>query len=300
MNINYEHYKTFYYVAKYKNITMAAKELNNNQPNISRIIKSLEEELGCKLIVRKSKGIELTPEGESLFFYVTNGVNQFQAAEAEISSFSSLNQGLITIGVSETASYMVLLPAINAFKKDYPNIKIKILSHNTPTAVDLVKQGLVDFSITSLFEPIEAPLNSTEVMKYSDLLVGGPSFKDINKPLSLKEISKLPLISLPPNTTTYRFYNNLFIKKGLKFEPIYEVETTGQLCPMLIYDLGVAFIPSIYVQNSLSQKTVYNIPIKDALPSRSICIIENKTRYTNVAAEKLKTYCMAPNEYHTF
>ena len=50
MDINYEYYKIFYYVARYKNLTKAAQILHNNQPNVSRTMKLLEYELGCKLM----------------------------------------------------------------------------------------------------------------------------------------------------------------------------------------------------------------------------------------------------------
>ena len=46
MSINFEYYKIFYYVAKYQNISKAAKALQNNQPNITRVMKLLEGELG--------------------------------------------------------------------------------------------------------------------------------------------------------------------------------------------------------------------------------------------------------------
>ena len=38
MDINFEYYKIFYYVAKYKNITKAAGVLKSNQPNVTRVI----------------------------------------------------------------------------------------------------------------------------------------------------------------------------------------------------------------------------------------------------------------------
>ena len=44
MNISYDYYRVFYYVAKYKSFTGAAGALLNNQPNITRMIKKLEEE----------------------------------------------------------------------------------------------------------------------------------------------------------------------------------------------------------------------------------------------------------------
>ena len=63
MNVNFEYYKFFYYVAKYNNFTKAAHVLNNSQPNITRAMNCLEHELNCTLIVRTNRGVCLTPEG---------------------------------------------------------------------------------------------------------------------------------------------------------------------------------------------------------------------------------------------
>ena len=44
MNVNFEYYRIFYYVAKYRNFTKAARVLGNSQPNITRAMKSLEQQ----------------------------------------------------------------------------------------------------------------------------------------------------------------------------------------------------------------------------------------------------------------
>lgn len=64
MNINYEYYRIFYYVAKCKNITQAAKALKSNQPNISRAIRLLESEMGCRLLVRSNRGFPRPRRGK--------------------------------------------------------------------------------------------------------------------------------------------------------------------------------------------------------------------------------------------
>ena len=56
MDINFEYYKIFYYVAKYRNITKAAAALGSNQPNVTRIMKLLETQLNCRLFVRRPGG----------------------------------------------------------------------------------------------------------------------------------------------------------------------------------------------------------------------------------------------------
>ena len=56
MYISYDYYRVFYYVAKYGNITQAAKLMLNSQPNLTRTIKNLEAELGCALFSRSNQG----------------------------------------------------------------------------------------------------------------------------------------------------------------------------------------------------------------------------------------------------
>ena len=58
--VSYDYYRIFYYVAKYKSFTKAAKMLDNSQPNITRCMNNLESELSCKLFVRSNQGIVLT------------------------------------------------------------------------------------------------------------------------------------------------------------------------------------------------------------------------------------------------
>ena len=67
MNISYEAYRVFYYTAKTRSFTQAANALGNSQPNITRIIKNLERELGCTLFLRNNRHVELTAEGETLY-----------------------------------------------------------------------------------------------------------------------------------------------------------------------------------------------------------------------------------------
>ena len=67
MNINFEYYKIFYYVAKYGSLTKAARVLGNSQPNITRAMNCLENEIHCTLFIRTNRGVRLTPEGERLY-----------------------------------------------------------------------------------------------------------------------------------------------------------------------------------------------------------------------------------------
>ena len=70
MNVNFEYYKIFYYVARYHNFTKAAKVLGNSQPNVTRAMNCLEQQLGRILFVRTNRGVQLTRDGEQLYSYL--------------------------------------------------------------------------------------------------------------------------------------------------------------------------------------------------------------------------------------
>lgn len=120
MNINYDYYRIFYYVAKYQNFTQAATALMNNQPNITRIIRILENELGCNLFVRSNRGVKLTPEGEELYAHIRIAMEQIEMGEEKLSLDKTLQSGIIHIGVSEVALRCFLLPVLNEFHRTYP------------------------------------------------------------------------------------------------------------------------------------------------------------------------------------
>lgn len=293
MNISYEYYHIFYYVAKYKNLTQAAEVLHNNQPNISRTIKLLEHEMGCKLLIRSNRGISLTPEGERLYSHVKIAVEQLQSAESEILASTGLQQGIVTIGASETALRLLLLPVLNRFKKNYPEIRIRISNHLTSQAIESVKNALVDFAVVATPAILEKPLISHPIMSFQDILIGGPAYASAaDLPLSLKDLSQYPLICLGENTMTYRFYEDFYRNHQLILKPELEAATTDQILPMVKNDLGIGFLPEIFAKDALLQKEVYELSLTDEIPSRQICFVEHTGHPLSIAATALKKMLM--------
>ena len=103
MNISYDSYRIFYYAAKYRSFSQAAAALYNNQPNVTRMIRRLESELGCALFFRSPQGVRLTPEGEKLYAHIAVAFESIEAGEAEILSDQSLQSGIVHIAASSLA-----------------------------------------------------------------------------------------------------------------------------------------------------------------------------------------------------
>ena len=100
MDINYELYKVFYYVASTLSFSEASKQLFISQSAVSQSIKTLERKLDQVLFIRSTKKVQLTPEGEILLRHVEPAMNLIKRGEAQLLDSASTG-GQIRIGAQE-------------------------------------------------------------------------------------------------------------------------------------------------------------------------------------------------------
>lgn len=144
MNINLELYKTFYYVARNESISRAANELLISQPAISKAIKTLEEQIGTKLFIRKKDGVNLTEAGNILYEKINNAMNLIWSAENDLEILMNHESGTINIGASKTIIHEYLMPYIKIFHQKYPNINFRIFTDSKEDLIKNMKLGTID------------------------------------------------------------------------------------------------------------------------------------------------------------
>lgn len=286
MYISYDYYRIFYYVAKYKNVSQAAKLLLNNQPDMTRTIKKLEAELGCPLFLRSKKGMQLTPEGERLYEHIRIAIEHIDAGESELTESRNLQSGTVYIAASEVALRCLLLPILKKYRILYPGIHIRISNHSTPQAIGALKDGSADVAVVTTPTVHTASLLETPVKPITEVAVCSPYFKDLaGKRVSLSELTDFPLISLGKDTKSFEFYSALFSAHGLPYKPDIEAFTADQILPMVQADLGIGFVPEEFLKDIGG---ICTINLKEQIPKRNIVIIKRKEQPLSVAAKELE------------
>lgn len=291
MDINFEYYKIFYYVAKYGNITKAAAALGSNQPNVTRIMKLLESQLNCRLFIREARGVSLTEEGERLYSHVEIACRHLQNGQEEIYRLGSLQCGTVEIGVTETALHLFLLHKLRGFKAEYPAMRIRIHNHATPEILKQLISGRLDFAVITM--PFELPKTVTgeKVLDFEEILVGGPQYQGLcRNPLELVEIKKYPWIGLGIGSATYELYRNFFIEHRIDIEPDMEVATSDLMLPLIESNLGIGFVPKQLALPLLEEGKLVQIPINCRLPQHSIQLVSDKERGKSLAADTFYKY----------
>lgn len=293
MDINFEYYKAFYYVGKYKNITKAAAAMGSNQPNVTRIMKLLESALKCNLLIRGARGISLTKEGERLYAHVEIAFEHLQTAQDEIYNHAASGTGTVTVGATETALHLYLLDTLQEFKRLYPRARVIIHNYTTPYIMQTLASGRLDFAL--LTTPFELPqsFSCKELFSFQEILAGGIYYRSLcHQKQDLHDLTDIPWIGLGSGTATYELYKNFFLKEHVKIEPDMEVATSDLLLPLIENNLGIGFVPERMAKTLLNEKKIVEIPLNCKTPSRSICIVYDKGRGRGAIADELRRYLM--------
>lgn len=152
----------FLAVAREESITAAANFLHLTQPTLSRQIHDLEEELGQKLLIRKSHRIALTPEGMLLRKRAEEILSMVDKTESEFRSLETTISGDVYIGSGETQAVRQIAGIIQRLQRDYPAIHYHMHSGNAQDIADRLDNGLLDFGL--LIQP-------ADITKYDSLVL---------------------------------------------------------------------------------------------------------------------------------
>lgn len=136
----------FVATAQELNMTRAAQKLLVSQPALSRQIADLEDELGVKLFNRQPRHLTLTPAGQYLYEQAKEILTLASKTKSNLQS-SAVISGDLTIAAGESFAMQRLMNIVSNIIRDYPTVKIHILSGDYEFAERRLDTGTVDFAV---------------------------------------------------------------------------------------------------------------------------------------------------------
>ncbi|MBQ8663284.1 MAG: LysR family transcriptional regulator [Eubacterium sp.] len=274
MDINYELYKVFYYVASSLSFSEASKQLFISQSAVSQSIKTLEKKLEQPLFIRSTKKVQLTPAGKMLLKHIEPAMNLIRRGESQLLDSQSLGLGQLHIGASDTICRYFLVPYLKQFHKRFPKVPIKVTNATSVACVDLLEQGKVDMIVTNF---PNSRLNSSYIQKtvhtFQDVFIANPAYFDLHAEMSLAELNQQPILMLERKCTTSEFLHNLFLQHQMELIPEVELSSNDLLIDLARIGLGIAFVPDFCL--SPDEKDLIRIHISENMPGRQIVAAMN-------------------------
>jgi DNA-binding transcriptional LysR family regulator len=139
---------------------------------VSRRIRSLESELGVRLLERSTRQLRMTSIGQEFFALCERGLLDIEAAEALVSNRQLHLSGCLRISVPPSMSDLVVLPLVVGFRQEHPNVKVHCLV--TDRFIDHIADG-VDLSLR-VGDPPDSSLVVSTVTVHRPRLVASPKY----------------------------------------------------------------------------------------------------------------------------
>lgn len=286
MDINYELYKVFFYVATTLSFSEASKQLFISQSAVSQSIKVLEKKLNQTLFIRSTKRVQLTPEGEILLKHIEPAMNLIKKGENQLLEANTLNGGQLRIGASDTICRYYLVPYLKQFHNLYPNVHIKVTNQTSIECAKLLENGQVDFIITNYPNSGLSNSHNIRVIKdFYDVFVANNNFFPLrDQSIDLKELQSFPILMLDRKSTTSEFLHHMFQKFQLDLVPEIELSSNDLLIDLARIGLGIAFVPDFCMPDQ--DKDLFILSLKENLPARQLVVVYNENLPISQAAKQ--------------
>lgn len=119
--------------------TAAAAELGVTQSAVSRLIRTLEEDLGLALFERQGRGLALTAAGVAYHRQIAAAMEQITLATASLRH--SHGSGMVTINVQPTLGMRWLVPRLDGFQQRHPGILVNVVAGDGPVTAAALGPG---------------------------------------------------------------------------------------------------------------------------------------------------------------
>lgn len=279
-----ECFKSFYEVALYRSISKVAYSSHISQSALSQQIQKLEDSLGCKLLDRSNKGVELTEEGRIVEKYAKSILKTYDNMIEELKNKNSGNN-TIKISSNTTIGNYALPCTLYKIKNKYPKNNYE-LSVNFSLGVeqDIINE-LSDVGFI-YGEPIEKSLSYAKVGQDRLVLAASSDF-NIKSELVLEELKKYPIILLNDKIKTRQSINKYLKKLGYDindFNVLFNLDSNESIKASIIKGYGLSFLPYISIKSELYTGTLKEIKVTDFEMDYEIYMIykENKYEYEPV------------------
>lgn len=250
-------YRLFADVAITKSFTRTAERTGYSQPGVSKMLKSLEDDLGITLFRRTKNGVFLTPNAEEILPTVRKLLNDNGILEQKVAAMNSLNSGHMTIACFASTSRIIFPEIIHSYEEKYPGIGITLLEGGTDEIVNWVNDEAADFGILSrrnidtlhfiplMRDPLVAILPKEE--PYTSM-----------KEFDIKEFEQQPFI-ISAEGTDYDIHH-MIQKTGIKPDTRLTSRDDHAIVSMVAAHLGISILPMLVVKDLLYM--VHAIPLK--------------------------------------
>lgn len=235
----------FVQIVESGSLAKASRQLFIAQPALSQQMARLEDEVGKPLLLRSSRGVSPTENGEALYHHAKFMLRQLDQAVSVARQETAALSGRVTLGLAPTTVCQIGWPLMKHLKERHPGVMLNVVEGLSGHLEHMTRVGQLDLAI--LFSQKAAAELSVEPLLEEELFVILPVESDLvpqdRNTLTLREVAKLPLILPSPGHGLRRRIGLEFDRINLPIDAVAEIDSLPLLMQCIGKGLGVTVKP---------------------------------------------------------
>lgn len=288
--MNLKQLEAFARVAEAKSFSEAAKILYLTQPTVSAHVASLEKELGVCLLMRSTKEVSLTEEGEILYDYAMQMLELEQQIRERFGSRKK--EGAVLRIAASTLPSQYLLPEIMVrFRERYPGVRLRVMETDSAGAVEqiLSRRADIGFAGTVLEEK-----QCIYIPFYQDELVVIIPGEGLEGPESAAEtaawIRRMPVILREEGSGTRKEAQRLLRQMGIELSElniVASIQNQETIKRSVRNGMGISILSRLAAEDEIRSGVLRAVPLGETGGKRNINLVFDRRSLHSTEAEKL-------------
>jgi len=281
--MDFDQLETFLEVARLSSFSRAAERRFRTQPAISSQIRSLEDEVGAKLLDRSGGKVAMTAAGKVFQKYAEETLEQRRIMLVTLAEMHRVPRGEIVVSANEGTCLHILPEVFAEFKRQYPRVAVNVKRLEHSKILEAIIDNSCDFGVVSL--PVPDKRLTVVPIHRDELIVIAPPRHPLarQKRTTVTEVVEYPLL-LPKVGRTRDALESLFHEHRLKPIVSMELDSSELLKRFVAADVGIGFIPRSHVVDDLKANTLAVLTLADASIQRDLALVFRKDKALSRAA----------------
>ncbi len=261
--IELRHLATLTALQREGSLVSAARHLGVTQSALSHQLRELEGSLGVRLVERKTKPVRFTRAGERLLTLAGKVLPEVERTADELMRSADGSGGRLHIALECHSCFDWLLPTLDAFRSEFPDVDLDLKLDALFSALDALKDGRVDAVVAT--DPVEDELvRYARLFRYETRLLVCPDHELADRShVEPADLEGEVFITYPVEVERLDVYRHFLQPAG-----VHTTRTTAELTLMIVQwvanDRGIAALPSWAIADAVDKGIVRSIGLSES------------------------------------
>ncbi|WDZ94503.1 LysR family transcriptional regulator [Herbaspirillum sp. WKF16] len=235
--------RLFILIAELNSLTRSAERMNLSLAATSNRIKELETRFGTRLLYRESKGVQLTPAGQTLLHHAQQFMQQVEHLKSDMQQYNNGIKGYIRIFANTTAVTEFMPEILGKFLALHPQVNVALEERLNHDIMRGIQEGTADIGIVA--GPVQG--DGLEILNFStDRLVLATA---LEHPLAgagavpFGDTLEYEHVGLHEGSTLHHFLNKIVSENGQRLKLRIQVRSFEAMCRMIETNVGIGIVP---------------------------------------------------------